>query len=71
VQDLAQFRDDGGSVFLIQGELPECGEMKYSTHDDPQAIWWEQSRLLGLPHKHTLPSSLPINQAMMYVLLSN
>ncbi len=44
---LSQLRDDGCSIFLVRGNLSEAGTNKYTANDDPQGVWWEQSRLLG------------------------
>ena len=46
---VAQLRNEGSSVFLVRGgSLPECGKYHYDpTEANPQALIWEESRLLG------------------------
>lgn len=55
---VAQLRNEGSSVFLIRGDLPECGKYQYDPNEaNPQALTWEESRLLGKPPISTVANS--------------
>ena len=49
---VAQLRNEGSSVFLVRGELPVCGHFNHDLDDtNPQALLWEESKLLGTKHE--------------------
>ena len=59
---VTQLRNEGSSVFLIRGDLPDCGKYQYDPNEtNPQALIWQESQLLGTSPLSTRAYSTSIN----------
>lgn len=54
---LAQLRNEGSSVFLVRGNLPESySQQRDPLESNPQTLYWEESRLLGINKNNNIGS---------------